>query len=159
MRDERDRAGARDMEIAGGPRKTVLEYRSCWRCGMPRQRQIAIGGWQEVSPKPGTQPEVEEVVNLSGKVKGEELTWDAPAGNWTLLRFGCVTMAGHEYDVDVLDRTAVAGHFERMGKALLERGGAAGWEDIDPFLQRELGGRGADVDAEAGEGVQALSRV
>ena len=46
-----------------------------------------------------------------------------PAGDWTVLRFGCRTMEGHEYDVDVLDPKAVEGHFNRMGQAILDDAG------------------------------------
>ena len=80
--------------------------------------------WQEVSPRFGSQPVVVEVVSLSDKVDARaRLAWNVPEGRWTLLRFGCVTMEDHEYDVDILDPQAVEGHFERMGKALLRDAG------------------------------------
>lgn len=34
--------------------------------------------------------------------------------NWTILRFGVGTVRGHEMDIDVLDRTAVERHLERV---------------------------------------------
>lgn len=62
----------------------------------------------------------QEIVELTGKVDGQgALAWDVPQGQWALVRFGYTTIDGHEYDVDVLDAKAVAGHFQRMGKALL----------------------------------------
>lgn len=42
-------------------------------------------------------------------------------------------MAGHEYDVDVLDSAAVAGHFERMGTRLLEDAGSAARSTLTHF--------------------------
>ena len=61
-----------------------------------------------------------EVVELTAQVDaGGHLVWDVPQGQWALVRFGYTTMAGHEYDVDVLDPTAVKGHFDRMGKAII----------------------------------------
>ncbi len=65
-----------------------------------------------------------EAIDLSEKTDAEgRLTWDVPEGSWTLLRFGTSTMAGHEFDVDVLDPKAVAGHFDRMGGAILKDAG------------------------------------
>ncbi|MCX8036267.1 MAG: glycosyl hydrolase [Candidatus Sumerlaeia bacterium] len=65
-----------------------------------------------------------EVVDLSTKVSPEgRLSWDVPGGRWTLLRFAAIPMEGHEYDVDVLSRKAVAAHFNRMGRALLDDAG------------------------------------
>jgi hypothetical protein len=72
-----------------------------------------------------------------------------PAGHWTLLRFGCMTMDGHEYDVDILDPKAVEGHFNRMGKAILEDAGplagktlthfySVSWEGAVPTWTRAL---------------------
>ncbi len=86
--------------------------------------------WQEVSPKPGSQPVVTEVVDLTSKVdKQGKLTMDVPKGRWTLLRFGYMTMEGDPahggqlvtaHDVDVLDPEAVERHFNRMGKVIME---------------------------------------
>ena len=44
-------------------------------------------------------------------------------GRWTLIRFACAAIEGHEYDVDILDENAVAGHFERIGRALIDDAG------------------------------------
>ena len=49
------------------------------------------------------------------------------------MRFGCLTMAGHEYDVDVLDENAVEGHFNRIGKALLEDAGPLAGKTLTHF--------------------------
>ena len=84
----------------------------------------AAGTWQNIAPKPGATPQAVEALDLSDKVDPEgRLTWDVPAGEWTLLRFGCMTIRGHEYDVDILDPQAVEGHFNRMGKAILQDAG------------------------------------
>ena len=67
---------------------------------------------------------VVEVVDLSGKVDRQgRLAWDVPEGRWTLFRFASAVIEGHEYDVDVLDETAVEAHFKRMGKAVLADAG------------------------------------
>ncbi len=80
--------------------------------------------WREVSPKLTNEPPALEVVDLSNQVDARgSLVWNAPEGRWTLVRFVCVTMEGHEYDVDILDPKAVEGHFERMGRPILEDAG------------------------------------
>ncbi|NUQ64171.1 MAG: hypothetical protein HUU20_17005 [Pirellulales bacterium] len=77
---------------------------------------------------------VVEVVDLTGKVvAGKQLAWDVPAGQWTLIRFACVPMEGHEYDVDILDPKAVEGHFNRMGRALLEDAGPLAGKTLTHF--------------------------
>ncbi len=75
-----------------------------------------------------------EVVDLSAKTDAEHrLTWDVPEGCWTLLRFGTFTLEGHEFDVDVLDPKAVAGHFERMGGAILADAGPLAGRTLSHF--------------------------
>lgn len=55
-----------------------------------------------------------ESVDISGKK-----SWEVPSdGQWADIRFAYTTFDGHEYDVDVLDANAVAGHYKRMAGAL-----------------------------------------
>lgn len=76
----------------------------------------------------------QEIVELTAKVDAHgELIWDVPPGQWALVRFGYTTIDGHEFDVDVLDAQAVAGHFERMGKALLTGVGALAGKTLTHF--------------------------
>lgn len=85
---------------------------------------------QEASGK----PTVVEVVNLSGKVDAQkQLTWEVPAGRWTVIRFAYVPMEGHEYDVDILDPKAVEGHFNRMGRTLLDDAGPLAGKTLTHF--------------------------
>ena len=80
--------------------------------------------WRPVETVPKANARVSEVVDLSGKVDRQgRLAWDVPEGRWTLLRFASAVIEGHEYDVDVLDETAVEAHFKRMGKAVLADAG------------------------------------
>jgi hypothetical protein len=75
-----------------------------------------------------------EVVDLSAKTDAEHrLTWDVPEGCWALLRFASFAIDGHEFDVDVLDPTAVAGHFERMGGAILADAGPLAGRTLSHF--------------------------
>ncbi len=81
--------------------------------------------WQEIQPSIGATP-ASEVVDISQSLNADgQLVWSVPEGDWTLIRFARTTMAGHEYDVDVLDPAAVAGHFQRMGQQLLDDAGPA----------------------------------
>ena len=70
-----------------------------------------------------SRPLAAEVVDLSGKVENGRLTWDVPEGRWTVLRFACTTMEGHETDVDILSAPAVTTYFNRMGGNLLADAG------------------------------------
>ncbi|MDD4871463.1 MAG: glycosyl hydrolase [Kiritimatiellae bacterium] len=75
-----------------------------------------------------------EIVELTKKVDGKgHLAWDVPVGQWALARFGYTTIDGHEYDVDVLDAKAVAGHFDRMGKTIIADAGPLAGKTLTHF--------------------------
>lgn len=96
--------------------------------------QKLSSNWQEIQPKLDPNETVTEIIDLSGNLDGKwEMSWAVPEGNWTLVRFARTTMAGHEYDVDVLDPAAVAGHFNRMGTALIEDAGPAAGKTLTHF--------------------------
>jgi (4-O-methyl)-D-glucuronate---lignin esterase len=89
--------------------------------------------WQTIQPMLGADVAT-EVVDLTDSIgKDGKLTWSVPEGNWTLVRFARSTMEGHEYDVDVLDPKAVAGHFNRMGKRMLADAGAGAGKTLTHF--------------------------
>jgi hypothetical protein len=92
------------------------------------------GDWNDVAAKTAPRGSALEVVDLTAKVDAEHrLTWQVPAGRWTLLRFGYTLMADHEYDVDVLDPKAVTSHFNRMGKAILDDAGPLAGKTLTHF--------------------------
>ena len=108
------------------------------------------GDWREVASEPTEDLAADTVVDLTAQGESQgRLAWDVPAGHWTLLRFGCATMEGHEYDVDILDPKAVEGHFGRMGKVILADAGplagrtlthfySVSWEGAAPTWTRAL---------------------
>ncbi|MHB8900587.1 MAG: glycosyl hydrolase [Thermoguttaceae bacterium] len=96
--------------------------------------QLLSGNWRQMQPKLDANSAADEVVDISDRVDDRgRLTWTVPTGDWTLIRFAYAAMAGHEYDVDVLDAKAVAGHFDRMGKRLLEDAGPAAGKTLTHF--------------------------
>lgn len=78
-------------------------------------------------------PLAAEVVDLSGKVDNGRLTWDVPEGRWSVLRFACTTMEGHETDVDILSAPAVTTYFNRMGGNLLGDAGPLAGKTLTHF--------------------------
>lgn len=83
-----------------------------------------------------------EVIDLTKQMQPDgSLAWDAPSGNWTILRFGYTTTAqtnhpavpeGTGWEVDKFDAEAVAHHFENgLGRLIREAG---------PHLGRSLTG-------------------
>lgn len=95
---------------------------------------VSADAWQEMAPATERAVAVAEVVDLTDRMDAQgALTWDVPAGRWTVLRFGCVTMKGHEFDVDILDPKAVTGHFSRMGRALLDDAGPLAGRTLTHF--------------------------
>jgi len=83
-------------------------------------------------------PDVEpgSVVDLSSKMSADgRLQWDAPKGNWMVLRFGHSPQGGRAgmvkgsnpggagYEVDPLNREAMDLHFQNFNKKLLDAAG------------------------------------
>ncbi len=90
--------------------------------------------WREMQSKLDTDSAATEILDITEFVDDRgRLAWTVPAGNWTLIRLAYAAMAGHEYDVDVLDPKAVAGHFGRMGKTLLDDAGPAAGTTLTHF--------------------------
>ena len=90
--------------------------------------------WQPVQTVLQANARVLEAVDLSGKVDRQgRLAWDVPEGRWTLFRFASAVIEGHEYDIDVLNETAVEAHFSRMGKAVLADAGPLAGKTLTHF--------------------------
>jgi len=80
------------------------------------------------------------IVDLSGRLQpGGTLTWDVPAGEWTILRTGytitgakvsCSTRGGEGPEMDWLDARAMGLHFKSMAEVLLA--------DSAPFVGKSL---------------------
>jgi hypothetical protein len=78
--------------------------------------------------------EAVEVVDLTGRAAPDgRLAWDVPEGQWALVRLGQATIDGHDFDVDVLDPKAVEGHFNRMGRAMLDLAGPRAGKTLTHF--------------------------
>ncbi len=85
--------------------------------------RVAKGAKAVPQPKPAT---TDEVIDLTGKLDAQgRLTWDVPQGRWRVIRFLSTIMKGPEaeWDVDMLDSSAVEAHFNRFGKAILADAG------------------------------------
>ncbi len=116
---------------------------------------------------------LQDVVNLTSEMtENGRLSWDAPAGDWTLFRFGYASTGAKNHpaqpegtglEVDKLDAEAVAYQFENaMGRIIRNAGSACGetfktllidswecgrssWTEKFPELFRES--RGYDIDS------------
>ncbi|MCX7005998.1 MAG: glycosyl hydrolase [Kiritimatiellaeota bacterium] len=130
-----------------GPKKFSLDLKKpegkrFWDVALIAVRHDAAAAvpsnqWCEVVNKLGTRPaltNLTDVVDLTSKVdKQGRLLCEIPKGHWTLLRFGCVTMEGHEFDVDILDPKAVEAHFKRMGKTIMADAGPLAGKTLTHF--------------------------
>jgi hypothetical protein len=90
--------------------------------------------YAKASDNPATRiPSTQEVLNLSGKMSADgTLHWDAPEGNWAILRFGYTTTGatngpatpeGTGLECDKMDQAAVDLHYNHFPKRLLETAG------------------------------------
>ena len=76
-----------------------------------------------------------EIIDLTAKMNlGGQLAWDAPAGRWSILRFGRTTTGSTNnpappgaqgLECDKLDREGVDAHFDGYVAKILENAGAA----------------------------------
>ncbi|MDD2598697.1 MAG: glycosyl hydrolase [Kiritimatiellae bacterium] len=75
-----------------------------------------------------------EAIDLTDKIDANGvLNWQVPEGQWSLLRFGFTTIDGHEYDVDMMDSSAVEGHFNRMGGRIIKNAGPLAGKTLTHF--------------------------
>lgn len=81
----------------------------------------------------GKDAPAKEILDLTDKVAAGRLDWQAPAGDWTLLRFAYDFIEGHLNDVDILDPQAVQRYFERMGRPMLEDAGPLAGPTLSHF--------------------------
>ncbi len=76
--------------------------------------------------------EVDRAIDLTDSVRAGRLRWSAPAGRWTILRFGCVLNGAQTklnpaipgWEVDPLSAEAMDRHFAQTGAKLAEDAGA-----------------------------------
>lgn len=95
----------------------------------------AVDGWQPVvtALKSGA-PAASEVVDLTSAVEpGGRFSWNAPAGDWTLLRFAYMLIPGHENGPDVLSAAAVEDYFRRMAGPILKDAGPLAGKALTHF--------------------------
>jgi len=77
-----------------------------------------------VVTKPGKRATATEVIDLTDRRDAQgRLTWEVPSGRWQILRFVYTVTEGAESDVDMLDADAVATHFSRFGRTILDDAG------------------------------------
>ncbi|MBN1418995.1 MAG: hypothetical protein JXP34_09480 [Planctomycetes bacterium] len=112
------------------------------RCELPRAEwrkpwEVAVVAARRGEGSAGEDrkdPIAAEVVVLSDRIDDRGwLDWDAPEGEWTIFRFACVILEGHESDADILSAKAIDEHFDRMGKAILEAAGSLAGETLTHF--------------------------
>ena len=93
------------------------------------------GAWRGIVTGPNKAgPRVAEVVDLTSSVdSGGRFSWDAPAGQWRLIRFACVRMDGFEKSVDVLNAKAVEAYFHSMADPILKDAGELAGKTLTHF--------------------------
>ncbi|MDR2437909.1 MAG: hypothetical protein LBE12_00880 [Planctomycetaceae bacterium] len=80
------------------------------------------GVFQKVVPINETSPVVTEIIDLTNNVKNHQLEWNAPDGNWYVLRFG-YEIVGDFGSVDILNAKACTQYFHLIGSELIKDAG------------------------------------
>jgi hypothetical protein len=86
----------------------------------------------------------EHIIDLTGKMKADgSLTWNAPAGSWTLLRFGHTwtgqktlpaTPEGEGPECDKLDKRGIRTHFDHIMKRMVDLAGPEAGRTFHSFF-------------------------
>lgn len=79
-------------------------------------------GWKTVTTPAENSPVAGEIIDLKDKIGNGTLQWDAPEGEWRILRFG-YHVIGEEGSVDILNPEAVTKYFHLMGTEILKDAG------------------------------------
>ncbi|MCK4966568.1 hypothetical protein KAS50_06030, partial [bacterium] len=105
---------------------------------------IDLGGkWYDVVTEGRSDEAIaEQVIDLTDKVKNGSLNWDAPEGEWRIIRFTCATIqkvgahgaaSAGKGSVDILNTDAVETYFDLMGNQLLKDAGPLAGKTLKYF--------------------------
>lgn len=113
-----------------GPRQATLELPPFKPARTEHYGDIAVLAWRFTAPVKG-KPAVcqrETMTDLTAELRGDQLTWDAPAGKWVVVRFGhyvhprahtkC-TGGGRFLEIDPLRADVMDRHFAATAGALI----------------------------------------
>lgn len=84
-----------------------------------------------------------QIINLTSRFQNGKLTWDVPAGNWTILRVGYTPTGrtnhpappeGRGLEVDKLSKTALDGHWNGMMQRVLDELGPLAGKSLNNAL-------------------------
>jgi hypothetical protein len=130
LRPERP-CGISEVALDHAPRIEEWNYKGHFAFRLPRATQRASAAGDQFAIDPGSVRDLSSQMNSEGR-----LTWDVPAGSWTILRFGQTSTgqlnisapdAGRGLECDKFDREAAAFHFRHViGKVLDRIGPLAG---------------------------------
>ena len=122
-------------------------------------REIAVQAFP--TRDSGISVDSKEIIDITDRWRADRnFQWDVPEGEWTILRTG-YTLTGSKwfpypmgdtfdggagYQIDYMNTSSLRNYFDFLGKIVLEESRKAGGQLTYP-LDRQLGGREADLDA------------
>ena len=120
----------------------ILEWKE--KTGIPEGHHFSLESVLVPTPVDSIAPsdmiDSSRIIDISDKMDADgTLNWNAPAGNWTILRMGrmstgsCTRPGGREttgLDVDKFSRENVKFHFDHMAKPLLDKQNVLPGENI-----------------------------
>lgn len=119
-----DSSGTSWMTTGDFPAVTARSFRLVFDFRAPEAMTIAEFNLLPPAAAASTPINPQSIVNLTGKVDAAgSLAWDAPAGDWTILRVGYTPIGVHNHpsskwgdglECDKLSRTALDHHFAGM---------------------------------------------
>jgi hypothetical protein len=90
------------------------------------------GPWNTVTASTVGTESVINVIDITDKVLNDKLVWNAPAGNWKLIRFGHHVI-GDDGSVDILNKEAVTKYFNLIGAEILKDAGNLAGKTLTHF--------------------------
>lgn len=90
------------------------------------------GEWNTVVAPVNDAPVALEIIDLRDKLTDKNFQWDAPEGDWRIIRYG-YHVIGEEGGVDILNSDAVTNYFHLMGSEILKDAGPLAGETLTHF--------------------------
>lgn len=75
---------------------------------------------------------IDQVIDISDKVKNGKLVWDVPKGAWKIIRFGSQVI-GDYGSVDILNKKIITKYFDKIGTKMLDNAGTSAGKTLASF--------------------------
>jgi len=130
-----------EVELHGGARIDQYRVKAGYQANLASQIKSSPDASKPVPPDLAVQRD--KIVNLTAQMdRNGKLAWDAPAGNWTVMRLGHAsggicnrppTKGGQGLECDKLSKEAIEAHFNALIGRLITEAGPFAFTHVDSW--------------------------